>query len=228
MTTPIIILLLYLYYNTGNKNLEMKKEKNFVIILLVKKMYTISKNTSNEIIIKNSRFITLLYKIKKPDEVPTLLDMVRKTYPKATHYCYAYKIEDNIKKASDDGEPSGTAGLPMLNVLEKEDITNTLAITIRYFGGIKLGAGGLIRAYSKSVKETLKTIHKKELVPAYLCKLTFPYSKEKEITRLLKDEQIIEKNYLEEITYTVILRKDFNNLELLNPTLLESKTIEKD
>lgn len=228
MTTPIIILLLYLYYNTGNKNLEMKKEKNFVIILLVKKMYTISKNTSNEIIIKNSRFITLLYKIKKPDEVPTLLDTVRKTYPKATHYCYAYKIEDNIKKASDDGEPSGTAGLPMLNVLEKEDITNTLAITIRYFGGIKLGAGGLIRAYSKSVKETLKTIHKKELVPAYLCKLTFPYSKEKEITRLLKDEQIIEKNYLEEITYTVILRKDFNNLELLKPTILESKTIEKD
>lgn len=228
MTTPIIILLLYLYYNTGNKNLEMKKEKNFVIILLVKKMYTISKNTSNEIIIKNSRFITLLYKIKKPDEVPTLLDTVRKTYPKATHYCYAYKIEDNIKKASDDGEPSGTAGLPMLNVLEKEDITNTLAITIRYFGGIKLGAGGLIRAYSKSVKEALKTIHKKELVPAYLCKLTFPYSKEKEITRLLKDEQIIEKNYLEEITYIVILRKDFSNLELLNPTILESKTIEKD
>lgn len=228
MTTPIIILLLYLYYNTGNKNLEMKKEKNFVIILLVKKMYTISKNTSNEIIIKNSRFITLLYKIKKPDEVPTLLDMVRKTYPKATHYCYAYKIEDNIKKASDDGEPSGTAGLPMLNVLEKEDITNTLAITIRYFGGIKLGAGGLIRAYSKSVIETLKTIHKKELVPAYLCKLTFPYNKEKEITRLLKDEQIIEKNYLEEITYTVILRKDSSNLELLNPTILESKTIEKD
>lgn len=191
-------------------------------------MYTISHNIKKEFVIKNSRFITVLIKINDQEEIKKHLEHIKKEYPRATHYCYAYKLGNTIKKASDDKEPSGTAGIPMLNVLEKEDITNTLAITIRYFGGIKLGAGGLIRAYSKSVKETLKTIHKKELVPAYLCKLTFPYNKEKEITRLLKDEQIIEKNYLEEITYTVILRKDSSNLELLNPTILESKTIEKD
>ena len=121
-------------------------------------MKTIKENTKNEIIIKNSRFITLLYKIRSKEEIEQYLQQVKKLYPKATHYCYAYKIGENIKKTSDDGEPGGTAGMPMLNVLDKEDITNILAITIRYFGGIKLGAGGLIRAYSKSVKEALNKV----------------------------------------------------------------------
>ena len=119
-------------------------------------MYTISHNIKKEFVIKNSRFITVLIKINDQEEIKKHLEHIKKEYPRATHYCYAYKLGNTIKKASDDKEPSGTAGIPMLNVLEKEDITNILAVTIRYFGGIKLGAGGLIRAYSKSVKETLK------------------------------------------------------------------------
>ena len=183
-------------------------------------MKTIKENIKNEIIIKNSKFITLLIKITNEKEIKEKLKQVKEDYPKATHYCYTYKIGENIKKASDDGEPSGTAGLPMLNILDKENITNVLAITIRYFGGIKLGAGGLIRAYSNSVKEALNKVNTNELINGYLVTITFPYNKEEEITKKIEKENIIEKTYLEEITYKV-------KLEETSPLLKNAKIIEK-
>lgn len=183
-------------------------------------MKTIKENIKNEIIIKNSKFITLLIKITNEKEIKEKLKQVKEDYPKATHYCYTYKIGENIKKSSDDGEPSGTAGLPMLNILDKENITNVLAITIRYFGGIKLGAGGLIRAYSNSVKEALNKVNTNELINGYLVTITFPYNKEEEITKKIKKENIIEKTYLEEITYKV-------KLEETSPLLKNAKIIEK-
>lgn len=190
-------------------------------------MYTINKNTKHEIIIKNSRFITLLIRINTIEEIKQRLEKSKTEYPKATHYCYAYKIGEIIKKASDDGEPSGTAGIPILNVLDKEDITNILVIVIRYFGGIKLGAGGLVRAYTKSVKETLNSITKKELIPAILCKITFPYTKEQEIKKEIKEENIITKTYLENITYLVKLEKASPLLKQNNIERLENTYIEK-
>ena len=128
-------------------------------------MRTIDKIYTNEIIIKNSRFITILFPINS-DNITELINKVKIDYPKATHYCYSYILE-NHQKASDDGEPGGTAGMPMLNVLKMQGLTNIIAIVTRYFGGIKLGAGGLTRAYSQSVAETLKLaeIVEKELVP---------------------------------------------------------------
>lgn len=183
-------------------------------------MKTIKENIKNEIIIKNSKFITILIKITNEKEIKEKLKQVKEDYPKATHYCYTYKIGENIKKASDDGEPSGTAGLPMLNILDKENITNVLAITIRYFGGIKLGAGGLIRAYSNSVKEALNKVNTNELINGYLVTITFPYNKEEEITKKIEKENIIEKTYLEKITYKV-------KLEETSPLLKNAKIIEK-
>lgn len=183
-------------------------------------MKTIKENIKNEIIIKNSKFITILIKITNEKEIKEKLKQVKEDYPKATHYCYTYKIGENIKKASDDGEPSGTAGLPMLNILDKENITNILAITIRYFGGIKLGAGGLIRAYSNSVKEALNKVNTNELINGYLVTITFPYNKEDEITKKIEKENIIEKTYLEKITYKV-------KLEETSPLLKNAKIIEK-
>lgn len=183
-------------------------------------MKTIKENIKNEIIIKNSKFITLLIKITNEKEIKEKLKQVKEDYPKATHYCYTYKIGENKKKASDDGEPSGTAGLPMLNILDKENITNVLAITIRYFGGIKLGAGGLIRAYSNSVKEALNKVNTNELINGYLVTITFPYNKEEEITKKIEKENIIEKTYLEKITYKV-------KLEETSPLLKNAKIIEK-
>lgn len=191
-------------------------------------MKTIKENTKNEIIIKNSRFITLLYKIRSKEEIEQYLQQVKKRYPKATHYCYAYKIGENIKKTSDDGEPGGTAGMPMLNVLDKEDITNILAITIRYFGGIKLGAGGLIRAYSKSVKEALNKVSLIKLVDGIKCKLTFPYVKENDIIKQIPEKNILSKTYLENITYIVLLTKDSKLLQSEEVEELEKTYIEKE
>ena len=112
---------------------------------MVRNVRTIKKAIRNEIIIQKSRFITLLYSIQSKDEVLALLQSSKNEYRNATHYCYAYII-DNIAYCSDDGEPSKTAGMPMLNVLQGNHLDHILAITIRYFGGIKLGAGGLVRA----------------------------------------------------------------------------------
>ena len=105
-------------------------------------MKTIKNNLSNEIIIKNSRFICLLIKINNID-ISDILNNIKLSYPKATHYCYGF-IYNNYKKSSDDGEPTGTAGNSILFVLEKNNLNNILCVVIRYFGGIKLGAGGLI------------------------------------------------------------------------------------
>ena len=148
-------------------------------------MYTIENNIKYELIVKNSKFITILYKIND-NKIDDILLNIKKEYPDATHYCYAY-IVDDIKKSSDDGEPSGTAGIPILKVLENNNLTNVLCIVIRYFGGIKLGANGLVRAYTKSCANAIKVADLKELVDGINITVTFPYTRLKEIDYLLKD-----------------------------------------
>ncbi len=111
--------------------------------------------TTNTLIIEKSRFICYLKQVKSEQEYRDYLALIRKKYYDATHVCSAF-ICHNVKRSSDDGEPSGTAGAPILNVLEKNGLDETCALVVRYFGGIKLGAGGLIRAYSSSVSECLK------------------------------------------------------------------------
>lgn len=189
-------------------------------------MKTIKSNISNEIVIKNSRFITLLYKIDDKTDINDILSDVKKAFPKATHYCYAYKTE-NYEKSSDDGEPGGTAGLPMLNVLKKEELTNILAITVRYFGGIKLGAGGLVRAYTKSLTSTLSLIEFVPLEKGYLISLTTDYSKQKALDYTLKDIKILKKDYHEEVIYLIEIRKD--QIDLIKDftyLIIEEKLIE--
>ena len=137
-------------------------------------MKTIPENTQNEIIIKNSRFLTYLLELSSSD-ISSFLENIKNKNPKANHYCYAY-IYENEKGCSDDGEPSRTAGAPMLNVLEKEELNHVLAVTVRYFGGIKLGPGGLVRAYTKSVTEALKNVSLVELIEAYKVKVTWSYT----------------------------------------------------
>ena len=176
-------------------------------------MKTISKKITNELIIKNSKFITIIYPITSIENIQGLIDETKLVYPKATHYCYAYIIDD-IKRSSDDKEPSGTAGIPMLNVLEKESYTNIIVITVRYFGGIKLGAGGLVRAYSKSVKEALNIATTIDLELGYRVQITASYSKQKELEYLLKNALIIKKEYQEKIEYEVLISKD--SIQLLN------------
>ncbi len=174
-------------------------------------MKTVKCNSANEIIIKNSRFITLLFKIYDGDDITSIFNKVKEEYPKATHYCYAY-ITENYKKASDDGEPGGTAGMPMLNVLDKENMINTLAITIRYFGGIKLGAGGLVRAYSKSVREAIINGNLVDVEKGYKVIVTISYDMQKNLDYLLKDYLILNKEFLEKVIYTCLIPVDKINL----------------
>ncbi len=122
-------------------------------------MKYIETSEANEIVIEKSRFITSIYKVSSIEEVNDILASVRKKYYDATHNCYAYILEEGkIAKAYDDGEPSKTAGFPILDVLKKNDLDNVLCIVTRYFGGILLGAGGLTRAYSQSAASVLKKV----------------------------------------------------------------------
>lgn len=110
---------------------------------------TIKEDFETEELINKSRFITYLFKVENEEEAKARIAEIKALHKTANHNCSAYTIGDQhqIQKANDDGEPSGTAGVPMLETLKKEDIHNVVAIVTRYFGGIKLGTGGLIRAY---------------------------------------------------------------------------------
>ncbi len=190
-------------------------------------MKTIKENITNEIVIKNSRFIALVYKLAT-DNVDEILEEVKAIYPKATHYCYGY-IYNEYKKSSDDGEPTGTAGAPIINVLEKEQLNNILIIVVRYFGGIKLGAGGLIRAYTKATTEALKIADYSELEQGYKIQIEFDYPDEKQINYLLNNSTILDKKYDEKITYNVLINKDIlDKLHNYNYQVLEELCIEKN
>lgn len=174
---------------------------------------TIKETICNELIIKNSRFITYLFKISSVDEAMDKISEIRISHPKATHCCYAY-IVGNYQKSSDDNEPASTAGMPMLNVLIKNNINNVLAITVRYFGGIKLGAGGLVRAYSSSVSKALEQANVIQLNEAIKILIKIDYTNQKSFEYLIKAEQIINKDFNQDITYTVLVNK--NDLQLLD------------
>lgn len=188
---------------------------------------TIKEEITNEIEIKNSRFITRIFKADQ-ENIPLYLNQVKQEYPKATHYCYAY-ISKNCQKSFDDNEPTGTAGKPILNVLEKEELEKVLVIIIRYFGGIKLGAGGLIRAYTKATTEALQKATFQEVVDAYKIMIQFPYTDEKKITYLLKEDNIIKKEFQEEITYWAIIEKEkLPELNNIKYEIIEETTIKRD
>lgn len=122
------------------------------------KLYTIVRDYQHEIIIEKSRFICTLKKVSTEEEALDFIKETRKKYWDATHNCSAYIVGENAaaQRSNDDGEPSGTSGLPMLEVLRKNNLHNVAAVVTRYFGGIKLGAGGLIRAYTNSVAEAVE------------------------------------------------------------------------
>lgn len=170
-------------------------------------MYSIDKNIDNTIILKKSKFITKLYRTDCIEEINNILNNIKSEYQDATHICYGY-ILNEIEKCSDDGEPSKTAGIPILNVLKKNNLTNVLAIVIRYFGGIKLGAGGLLRAYSNSVIEALNKANIVELTEGYLVELEFKHDQIKLVDYLLNGKEIINKNYDNNVIYSFYLSKD--------------------
>lgn len=170
-------------------------------------MYSIEKNIENTIEIKKSKFICRLYKVNNEQEIKDIINSLKIEYKDSTHICYGY-ILNGKEKCSDDGEPSGTAGLPILNILKKKELDCILAVVIRYFGGIKLGAGGLVRAYTNAVVEALKLTNIKKLAEAYLIELEFNYDQLKLVDYMLIDKKIINKEFENNITYKFYLKEN--------------------
>lgn len=215
----------------------IKKREETVVIK------TIKQNTSNELIEKKSKFIANLYYVETDKQAEEIINQTRKKYHDAKHNCYAYSIMTKkgiINKMSDDGEPSGTAGSPMLTILQKQELTNILVIVTRYFGGILLGTGGLVRAYSQAV---LGAIQKAEIVSqenGYELEIEANYSEIEKIQYYCKKNNItiINIQYGEKIKLTlevtecekdkIFMLKKEGKLNIINYALLKEKNIRKN
>jgi uncharacterized YigZ family protein len=164
--------------------------------------------STHQIEINKSIFISILYPLNDIEDISKSLEDAKLKYPKGNHYCYAsiYGKNGEQQQASDDGEPSRTAGVPILEVLKHHDLTNVLCVVVRYFGGIKLGSGGLVRAYTKAAADLINksTFYTKKTVPVY--EITFSYSLVNTIDHHYKEKvTILQKTFLENVTYQVIL-----------------------
>jgi uncharacterized YigZ family protein len=183
-------------------------------------MKTIKEITSSEIIVNKSRFIATLFPISNKEEATKFLEETRKKYFDARHNCFAYIIYDPkestplIKKSSDDGEPSGTAGAPILECLEGADLVNVLCVVTRYFGGVLLGTGGLTRAYSSSCKESINKASEekiiKELHEGYEISLEMTYELYNTVKKVLETKKYkeIRTDFTEKISTKFIISKD--------------------
>lgn len=178
----------------------------------MKNFKTILKDDICEEEIKKSRFICHLKRIVSEEEGREYIAQIKKEHHKANHSCSAMIIGENseIKRSSDDGEPSGTAGVPILTVLEKQELTNVVAVVTRYFGGIKLGAGGLIRAYAGSVANAISTIGRVEIKELEGIKINLSYPQYQTFANFLETEQLQEfdTTFLEAITTSIYLDKE--------------------
>ena len=151
-----------------------------------------NKEISCELVVKKSRFIAKVYYVDNVETINNLIDKKREEYNDAKHVVYAYRLL-NTAKFSDDKEPPGTAGKPIYNLLEKENLVNVLIIVIRYFGGVLLGTGPLRRAYGRVANELLKLCTKKEYIRYVLKEITCEYKEEESIKRdLINNGYIIE------------------------------------
>lgn len=165
----------------------------------------ITQDGQAEITVKGSRFICTLKRVKTEEEANTFIQEIRKQHKKATHNCYAYVIgeTDHIQKASDDGEPSRTAGVPMLDVLKKQELHFIAAVVTRYFGGTKLGTGGLIRAYGSAVSHAIHELGLILHTTRHVLAVTVPYTLSGKFEYFLSQSPytILDTQYSEHVVY---------------------------
>lgn len=183
---------------------------------------TIGKTGQHELIIKKSKFICSLARTETVEEAQEFIEQVSKKYHDATHNTYAYTLglNDNQVKASDNGEPSGTAGIPELKALQLMKLKNVTAAVTRYFGGIKLGAGGLIRAYSNSVTEAAQNIGVVKCVMQQLIQFSIPYNRIDEINHYLEVNRIsiASQEYTTNVTIQIYL--DLDQIQKVEDSLI--------
>ena len=168
-------------------------------------MYIIKDTASGEVVIKKSRFIAALQYVETEDEANEFIKDKKKQYHDARHNCSCYILkEGDIVKSSDDGEPSKTAGRPMLEVLEGKDITNVVCVVTRYFGGILLGTGGLVRAYQDAVRAALKGCTLLRAIEVNEVVVTTNYNFWPQIEKLCRDNNLnMDISYLENVTASI-------------------------
>ena len=208
----------------------------------MEQFYTIKNNIEAEIVEKKSKFIANLIKVESKEEAEEKIQEIKKKYYDARHNCVAYRVLEEGKveeKASDDGEPSGTAGGPMLNILKKNNLSNVLIVVTRYFGGILLGTGGLVRAYSEALKKAIEESTLIMKVSGIEMKLIVDYNNFEKFKYYCKNNNIsiISLEYLEKIECKIQMElekkekfiKDYENKELniSNLEILSKKIIDK-
>ena len=184
----------------------------------MKKFITIKENSYDEFVEKKSTFITHLIRVTSEEEAREFIQKMKKKHYDATHVCSCYVVGDNneITRANDDGEPSGTAGAPMLDVLVKNEIKNVCATLIRYFGGTKLGTGGLVRAYGGGVINALKNATLVERKDALEIRLELDYSLNGKIEYEIEKTNFIVNNleYTDKIIYTIyVMEEDYDSFQ---------------
>lgn len=183
---------------------------------------TIDKNVEAEIVEKKSKFIANVFYVESVQEAEELIKKVKKQHNEARHNCFAFSVftrEGIVDRFSDDGEPSGTAGSPMLNIITSKKITNVLVVVTRYFGGILLGTGGLVRAYTGAFQEALEKVNIIEKELGVLAKIVVTYSDLEKLKYYLKqnDIDIINNDFNENVEVYVNITE--NKLEELNNRL---------
>ena len=180
---------------------------------------------------KKSKFICHLYSVKNVDEITEILKSEKKKYYDARHHCFAYILGDDASdiKCSDDGEPSGTAGRPMLDVLQKEGVTDILCVVIRYLGGTLLGTGGLVRAYQSALKDAIEKSSFKNESEAVIVKYKYAYNFDAKISSFLRDKNIkvLANDYSDMVEITIVLEKDIYSSIDLRLTDITGGSIEK-
>ena len=193
----------------------------------------LKEKVKNTIVIEKSEFICYLKRCNDVEEFKEFLNSVKKYHYDATHHCSAY-ISKAVKRSNDDGEPSGTAGMPILNALEKRNMEDTGAVVVRYFGGIKLGAGGLIRAYSNATLKAIDIAKKVEKISIRKYELKVSYEISSRIDYYLRNNtQLIDTIYDVDVTYIYATNDDIEDKILeytkgIRPVYLENIDIEVD
>ena len=190
-------------------------------------MKTIKEPIQSEISVKKSQFICSLFPTRTKAESKQIIQKINKQYADATHNCTAYIVSDG-EGFDDDGEPGGTAGKPMINVLRKNEIHNVTAIVTRYFGGIKLGAGGLVRAYSKSVMDAIGNAEILEIEEYEVYQITFEYSDIKIADTEVRNNnlEVIDKQYSDKVSYDIVSKDNRDILKISN-FLKKNKSLKK-
>lgn len=178
---------------------------------------SIKNSATAEIIEKKSRFIAVAGTVENESDARKFIEEIKVQFREASHYTYAYVIGENVSAArySDDGEPHGTAGLPILDIIKGRNITNTIIVVVRYFGGTKLGTGGLVRAYSKCASECIETAGVIRYIPGFIIKITTDYHNLGKIKNHLEKTgcDILDEEYASHvIILTLVLETEADSL----------------